>query len=612
VVTGVTGRSRDQADAQVLEAQIRSLYQQIPMVLAVNLVNAALVAGVLGSFLGDMRWWLFFGLIAILTAARGVLWHKYRTRRSDGSDIRRWAVLAPVASGISGLIWGAGSAWLFPDEIFAQTFLSFVIGGMCAGALASLSYHLPAYIAYVVPATLPLALLLLIEGGVVHAAMAAMVVVFVFALSVAAYNVAHSLERATKLQLELSRRTSDLSVANARLEAEISERRAAEDQLRQAQKMEALGQLTGGIAHDFNNLLTVVIGQIERAQRWLTNQARAGAMLDSALVAAERGATLTQSLLAFARRQRLDPKPINVPVILDRIRELLKQTIGPSIRLVVEAEDGLCPAKADPNQLELSILNLALNARDAMPDGGTLLIQSERRHARSAEIRELTPGEYVVVSISDTGIGMDKDTLAHAFEPFFTTKGAGRGSGLGLPMVQGFAAQSGGAVHIESAVGHGTTVEIWLPRAYGSPSERGVAEQAEIRQEHVPARILVCDDDSGVLTLVCAVLRDIGYTVWEADDPATALHILEEQAPIDLLLTDYAMPNMNGEALINSASNYQPGIRALLMTGHADALRKGGIAGVPLLEKPFKTEKLTERVSHALSSPTDRASVDSP
>ena len=221
MVSGVTGSGRDPADAQVLEAQIRSLYQQIPMVLAVNLVNAALVAGVLGSFLGDMRWWLFFGLIAILTAARGVLWHKYRTRRSDASDTRRWAVLAPVASGISGVIWGAGSAWLFPDEIFAQTFLSFVIGGMCAGALASLSYHLPAFIAYVVPATLPLALRLLIEGGVVHAAMATMVVVFVIALSVAAYNVARSLERATKLQLELSRRTTDLGVANARLEAEI-------------------------------------------------------------------------------------------------------------------------------------------------------------------------------------------------------------------------------------------------------------------------------------------------------------------------------------------------------------------------------------------------------
>jgi CheY-like chemotaxis protein len=216
------------------------------------------------------------------------------------------------------------------------------------------------------------------------------------------------------------------------------------------------------------------------------------------------------------------------------------------------------------------------------------------------------------VSISDTGIGMDKDTLAHAFEPFFTTKGAGRGSGLGLPMVQGFAAQSGGAVHIESAVGQGTTVEIWLPRAYGSPSERGVQEQAEIRQERPPARILVCDDDRGVLTLVCAVLRDIGYTVWEADDPATALHILKEQAPIDLLLTDYAMPNMNGETLIERAGTYQPGIRVLLMTGHADALRKGGIAGVPLLEKPFKTENLTERVSHALSSPTDRASLEAP
>jgi len=611
VITGVTA-SRRSDDAPVLETKIGSLYQQIPMVLAVNLLNGALVAGVLSASLKDMRWWWFFALIATLTVARGGLWQRYRTRGSDAAGPRRWAVLATIASGLSGAIWGAGSAWLFPDDIFAQTFLTFVIGGMCAGALASLSYHLPTFVAYVAPATLPLALRLLIEGGAVHAAMAAMVVVFALALSVAAYNVARSLERAIRLQLELSRRTADLSLANTRLEAEISERRAAEDQLRQAQKMEALGQLTGGIAHDFNNLLTVVIGHIELAQQWLPNQAQAGAMLGSALVAAERGARLTQGLLAFARRQRLDPKPIDVPAIVDRVRELLRQTIGPGIRLVIEAEDALGPAEADPNQLELSILNLALNARDAMPDGGTLRIRSERRSVGPAERRELPPGDYVVVAISDTGSGMDKDTLARAFEPFFTTKEAGRGSGLGLSMVQGFAAQSGGAVQIDSALGRGTTVAIWLPRAHGQASERGVPEPTDISAEHAPARILVCDDDRGVLSLVGTVLRDVGYTVWEADDPATALHILEERAPIDLLLTDYAMPTMNGDALIKRASHYQPGIRALLMTGHADALRKGGIAGIPLLKKPFKIGQLTERVSGVLASPAEvRAALHS-
>jgi signal transduction histidine kinase/CheY-like chemotaxis protein len=596
------------SNQEIFAAQIRALYQHTPMILAVNVINSGLVALVLASYMRQTRWWTFFGLVVTLTAARAIGWSLYHRRRTSADLTIKWAIIATIGSGLSGLLWGAGSTFLLPDDIVEQTFLAFVVGGMCAGALVSLSHYLPAFIAYVYSSVLPLAGGFLADGRTVYVAMGCMTVVFAAAVTFAAHHFNRAFVIGLRLNLDLSERTAELTKrteelisANSRLEAEIAQREAAEDQLHQAQKMDALGQLTGGIAHDFNNLLTAVIGNLELAQQRSADP-HTTRLLKASLGAAQRGATLIQDLLTFARRKPLHPEVVDVPAVVDDAEKILKQTIGPNIRLVIRAAPDLRPAWVDPNQLELAILNLALNARDAMPGGGNLQIACENRRADADDAPGgLVTGDYVIVSVSDTGAGMSRATLARAFEPFFTTKEAGRGSGLGLSMVQGFAAQSGGAVRIASSLGEGTVVELWLPRAEGRAAESVAAEPGgAVLTEH-RGSILVCDDDGDVRALIGAFLREVGYTVWEANNPALALQILQRERPIDLLLVDYAMPEMNGPAVIDRARACQPGLKTLLITGHPEALHSDAL-GMPFLPKPFKVAELSRRISEILNA----------
>jgi CheY-like chemotaxis protein len=309
----------------------------------------------------------------------------------------------------------------------------------------------------------------------------------------------------------------------------------------------------------------------------------------------------------------LDPRPVDIPGVLSAAQRLLEQTVGPGISLVIRSELDLHPAWIDPNQLELAILNLALNARDAMPGGGVLSISAENRQGEIGSLpSEFRPSDYVVISVTDTGVGMNKETLQHAFEPFFTTKEAGRGSGLGLSIVHGFAAQSGGLVEIASTPGEGTKVDLWLPRA-GSKTSRCVPTDPDPSiSEASHARILVCDDDLGVLTFVATVLRDNGHVVWEADTPSEALAIVEREQPLDLLLVDYAMPGMNGIAVIDRARACQRELNVILMSGHADVLRSGGVSGIPLLAKPFKVADLRQRICEVLLVPSPHAGFGFP
>ena len=606
------GGLRINENQEIFAAQIRALYRHTPMVLAVNVVNSGLVALALASYLEQTRWWIFFGLVITLTAARAIGWKSYRGRRKSTDLTRVWAIVATVGSGLSGLLWGVSGTMLLPDNLLEQTFLAFVIGGMCAGALVSLSYYLPAFIAYVYFSALPLAAGFLLDGGKLYVAMGCMALVFVAAVTFAAYHFNREFLSGVRLNLnlsdrteELTRRTKELIEVNTRLKEEMAQREAIENQLHQAQKMEALGQLTGGIAHDFNNLLTAVIGNLELAQKRAGDDPYLSRQLDGALGAADRGATLIQDLLIFARRKTLHPRIVNVPVAIDDAVKILKQTIDPGIRLVVRAAPDAKPAWVDPNQLGLAILNLALNARDAMPCGGKLRIVCEncRIDERYAP-GELVAGDYVAVSVSDTGIGMSEATVARVFEPFFTTKEAGRGSGLGLSMVQGFAVQSGGMVKITTSLGLGTTVKIWLPQAESRATVSLAADLTGPVVEPRRARILLCDDDKDVLSVVGALLRDLGHTVWEAPDPIFALQILDRERPVDLLLVDYAMPEMNGRITIDRARLCQPNLKTLLMTGNAEALRQNGMSGIAIIPKPFKAAELSRRIAEIL---TDRS-----
>jgi signal transduction histidine kinase/CheY-like chemotaxis protein len=594
---------------ELYKAQIDAVYRQVPIVLAVNMINSTLVTVLLSFYSGQTLWWLFLVGNVVSTCAQLIGFLLYYSRKKLVGSTRGWAIIATLGSGLSGFLWGAGSAFLLPDNLVEETFVAFVIGGMSVASLVSFACYTPAFVAYVFPASLPLAARLFMDGWPVHSDM---IVVFAVAITVAACNSNRGFTAALRTNLELRERTKQLAVANGRLELEIEQRSSVEDQLRQAQKMEAIGQLTGGIAHDFNNVLTAVIGHLEMAQGLINSgDPRMPRLLQAAVRAADRGATLTRHLLAFGRRQCLEPKVVDVAAVIRSVADVLKQTMGPDIRVRTEAKCDLYPAWADPDQLELAILNLALNARDAMPGGGTLVIKAENQQAQCNYYQSvLARGDYVVVSVSDTGTGMDAETLERAFEPFFTTKEVGRGSGLGLSIVHGFAAQSGGSVQISSSPGRGTKVDLWLPRTNGIAVQYAEHEREPYAAEPCQGRILVCDDDADVRSVVGTYLRDIGYTVWEAENPTIALEILKRERPLDVFIVDYAMPEMNGLTVIERARAGQHGLKVLLISGHADILQAGGLRGIPLLAKPFKVADLARQIRKLLR-PFDTEMVES-
>ena len=414
-----------------------------------------------------------------------------------------------------------------------------------------------------------------------------------------------------RAELELKRLNETLEL---RVAEEVERRGQAEEALRQAQKMEAVGQLTGGIAHDFNNLLTVITGNVDAARRHLgdTAEARVQRALGSAMIGAERAAVLTQRLLAFSRRQPLDPKPIDVNKLVGGMAQMLHSTLGETIALETVGAAGLWRIEADPHQLENAIINLAVNARDAMGvetgGSGKLTIETANTHLDrdyAAQNAGVTAGQYVVICVSDTGHGMDEETLERVFEPFFTTKEVGKGTGLGLSMVYGFVKQSGGHVKLYTEVGVGTTVRIYLPRFIGDEDEEKPGENAIVPEGSRDETILVCEDDDDVRAYTVEVLRELGYRVLEAHDGPSALRLLERQeGKVDLLFTDVVLPaGMTGAVLAAQVREMRPDIRILFTTGYArNAIVHHGRldAGVELITKPFSYADLAARVRDML------------
>ena len=396
------------------------------------------------------------------------------------------------------------------------------------------------------------------------------------------------------------------------LEAAVAERTAklmdAEGQLRQSQKMEAIGQLTGGIAHDFNNMLAVIMGGLNLLQRRLARgDTDVGRYIDGAMEGARRAASLTSRLLAFSRQQQLAPEQIDANKLVQGMTDLLSRTLGEAIKVETVLSAGLWRTMADVNQLESAILNLAVNARDAMENGGRLTIETANVHVDDAYGREhdLAPGQYVQICVTDTGAGMTPEVIAKAFDPFFTTKAVGKGTGLGLSQVFGFIRQSGGHVRIYSEIGVGTTVKIYLPRNY---SEAAPAERRQLRGD-VPAGtgeiVLVVEDEERVRAFSIDSLRELGYRIVEASSPAEALRIIEAGHPVSLLFTDVVMPGMNGRQLVDAVLAKRPGLKVLYTTGYTrNAVVHNGVLdpGTNLLVKPFTIEQLAAKVRQVLDS----------
>ena len=406
-----------------------------------------------------------------------------------------------------------------------------------------------------------------------------------------------------------------LQKLNDTLEQQVVERteqlRKQAEALRQAQKMEAVGQLTGGVAHDFNNLLQVIVGNLEILQRNLpTGADRLRRAAENALKGAKRAATLTESLLAFSRRQPLNPKPIKVNDLVRGMSELFYRSLGEQIAVETVLAAGLWQTEADPNQLETALLNLAVNARDAMPSGGKLTIETANAHideGYAATQSEVIPGQYVVICVSDNGVGMDKNTLAQVFEPFFTTKEPGKGTGLGLSQVYGFVKQSGGHVKLYSELEQGTTVKIYLPRLLiEDHSVDHASIQKTAPEGTTEETILVVEDDDDVRTYSVDILRELGYRVIEAHDGPSAIRLLERQARVDLLFTDVVLPSgLTGAEVAAEVCKLRPEIKVLFTTGYArNAIVHHGRldAGVNLIPKPFTYAQLAAKVRDVLDS----------
>jgi signal transduction histidine kinase/CheY-like chemotaxis protein len=421
--------------------------------------------------------------------------------------------------------------------------------------------------------------------------------------------------RGRRRQYEARDRLIDLSQSELRLqntletlEQQVEERTAQlrnnEEALRQSQKMEAVGQLTGGIAHDFNNMLTGIIGSLELLRRRLARGRTddLDSLIDLGVTSANRAAGLTHRLLAFSRRQSLDSKPVQMNTLVVSMGELLQRSINESIQLDMQLSEQLWVAEADPNQLESALLNLVINARDAMPGGGQLVVKTSNRHLDRAFTQahsNLDPGDYVMLSVTDTGCGMPQSTINRAFDPFFTTKPIGQGTGLGLSMIYGFSKQSRGHVAIQSEVGNGTTVSLFLPR-FGGDLPRDVPADVH----HAPSAqngetVLIVEDDPAVRVLVSTVLSELGYAFVEAADADSAVPILDSAQRIDLMISDVGLPGMNGRQLAEIGRQYRPELKVLFITGYAEhAAVRGGFLdpGMQMITKPFTFDLLTAKV----------------
>jgi signal transduction histidine kinase len=478
-------------DTSLIECErLRSVFEHAPVTLSVTVVNAILTAFVLAP-VGDftlLATWV--AAIMVVSAVRWTGGRQFLRSRPEQVTGRGWVLFSACGSLVTGALWGLCATLMFPALESYQLFLALVIAGMCSGAVAVNAGHLPTVLAFILPASLPLAASFLSEGGTWRVS-ALMIVIFAGALSRISLGAHRKFGERIRLRIELGREQHKLTEASNRLLEEVAQRRTVEATLHQAQKMEAIGHLTGGVAHDFNNLLQVMIGNMDLIQRLGADDPQIVKYAKAAEQAALRGSELTGSLLAFARRQTLAAKSVDISELLREFEPILLQTLGGMVRFELKLASPLPLCQADPAHFQSAVLNLVINARDAMPEGGVLSVITSVATLRQADLDgnpDASPGDFVGVSVRDTGFGMDPEVMTHVFEPFFTTKEAGKGSGLGLSQVYGFARQSGGHVRLLSAPSAGTEATLWLPVSVANPPlAEDVAGQAQDMAASGPA-----------------------------------------------------------------------------------------------------------------------------
>jgi signal transduction histidine kinase/CheY-like chemotaxis protein len=602
--------------AAVRSEQVRTLYDQSGPVLLTNVVNAALVSAILwraGPRPLLLGWTL---LMALMAALRLELRRRYRRAAPPPEEAGRWGGRFAIGSAAAGLLWGGAGALFFDvDGFLSEVLITFAVGGMGAAAAGTLSCHLPAFWAYLIPSVVPLAVRLVLLEDRVHLAMAAMVGIYVVGLAVVARTTNRAVTQAFRLGFEkeellaeLTRTQHTLEESNRRLEQRVAERTAqlAEqgESLRQAQRMEAVGRLAGGVAHDFNNLLTVVLANAGLLGRDRVLGEMAQAALDDIRAAAVRGADLVRQLLTFSRRQKLPPRVIDLNGLVANMDRLLGPLVGEVIEMRVTLVPGPALIRADPSQLEQVLVNLVTNARDAMPRGGLLTIGTDFVVAEGDPT--LPAGPYVVLSVGDTGVGMNPETRHRLFEPFFTTKPLGQGTGLGLATVYGIVDQGHGRITVRSQPGEGTTFTIYLPRV----EHPDPAEEVPPPPTAAPpsgARVLLAEDDADVRGVTAQILRVAGYDVITAADGLEALALARASTrPIDVLVADLVMSRLGGLELARLLSAERPTLRVLFISGYglegSEPVADAGLV-IDFLQKPLSVEALTGKIAGLLATP---------
>ncbi|HEX4172607.1 MAG TPA: ATP-binding protein [Acetobacteraceae bacterium] len=598
-----TALPADRRPEAVHAAQIRSSFQHLPLTLSVSILNSLLLGFVLVPVVSPAIMVFWVGLMGALSALRIGLWFAHRRHDAGRPLPLGWGILATFGTLLAGVLWGCTPVLFAPLDEVHLLFLALVIAGMCAGAATVHAAHFPSVIAFIIPGIVPLAGTFFALGGRLQTVSGLMTVTFGISLCVASARFGQWFRDTTEAQLSLAARTKELDETNGLLTAEMSSHRSTEAKFQQAQKLEAIGRLTAGIAHDFNNLLMAVSGSAGLIAMRAGMEAAYAPHLTTIMQSVERGTTLTRRLLAFGRQQALTPRSVDINGVVSGLKELLAATLAGYGRLDLRLERAPVTAFVDVNQLEQAILNLVINARDAMPGGGVVTITTREMDLSGDEAgTEQLVGRFGLIAVSDTGVGMPEHVRLRAFDPFFTTKDVGEGSGLGLSQVYGLVQQSGGATRIDSEPGKGTTVSIYLPEgrsetALAPSSHRSMpAPRSELREGR---RIMLVDDDDDVRQTLTAMLDAAGYTVASFGTPRQALEELRRESLVDVMVVDFAMPELRGDDFAAEARRLRHTVPIIFVTGYAEP---AAIRSEPrVLQKPFRAASLIRMVEQAVS-----------